>query len=72
MKKTPEALKDIADNLPLTLSKQQVCDLLHVTRATFERAVRLRKLRVIKGPGRCGRVVVPRVEALRYMEERLR
>lgn len=72
MKQLPEPLQEMARELPLTLSKEQVCDLLHVTRATFERAVRCRKLRVIKGPERGARVIVPRCEALRWMQERLR
>lgn len=69
----PEILHELARELPLTLSKDEVCALLKVSRVTFERAVAARELHVIKrGVGRTCGVIVTRSEVLRWMAERAR
>lgn len=71
--KLPECLHELARELPLTLTKEEACDVLRVTRITFERAVAAHELTVIKsGPARQARVLVSRSELLRWMAARTR
>jgi hypothetical protein len=68
----PVELRDIAAELPATLTREHAIEVLHMTERTFSRAVRRGELRIIKtSAGRSGRVIVPRSEILRWMSERM-
>lgn len=68
----PPELQELAVELPLTLSKTELCDLLKLTRSTVDRAIELKEIRYIKArPGKAGRVIFPRSEVLRWMSERM-
>lgn len=67
----PDSLAELAERLPLTLTKTQACEVLHMSPMTFQRAVNAQELTVIKaGVGRNSRVLVTRRELLRWFAAR--
>jgi len=67
----PESLAELAEQLPLTLTKAEACHVLRMAPITFQRAVNRRELATIKcGPGASARVLVTRRELLRWLSER--
>lgn len=72
MRQLPESLVELSRELPLTLSKDQAVEVMHISERTFRRAVARGELRIIKSSeGRSGRVIVTRSEILRWMSERV-
>jgi excisionase family DNA binding protein len=71
MRRLPEQLAEVARELPITMSKAQVAEVLRVCERTVDRAVTAGKLRAIKtADGRAGRVLFTRSEVVRFMAER--
>jgi hypothetical protein len=72
MRHLPESLVELSKELPLTLTKTQAIEVLHVSERTFTRAVARGDLHVVKSSaGRSGRVTITRSEILRWMSERV-
>lgn len=69
MRRLPEQLAEVARELPITMTKSQVAELLHVCERTVDRAVVAGHLRAIKTSGR-GRVLFTRSDVVRWMAER--
>lgn len=68
----PEALAELARELPLVMTKDQAIQVMHISERTFARIVSRGELKVIKtAAGRSGRVSVTRSEVIRWMAERV-
>lgn len=66
----PPHLTELAAELGQTLTKEQACEVMHMSHRTFVRAVRRGDLAVIKsGDGKSARVIVTRAEIIRWMVE---
>lgn len=71
--KLPPFLEELAENLPLTMTKCDAARIAQVSESTLARAVRAHELHVVKtSPARCARVIIMRSELLRWMAERAR
>jgi len=68
----PAELDDLVKELPITLTKEQAVEVLHITLRQFTRLVQRGDIKIVKtSPGRSGRVLVTRSEVVRFMSERL-
>lgn len=68
MRHLPEALTELATDLPCTMNVDEACKVMLISERTFRRLVRKGEFRVIKGGSR---VIVTRAEVLRWMAERM-
>lgn len=72
MRTLPEPLRELAEQLPVTMNKQDAALLMSVSTRTIDRAISEGKLRVMKtSDTKGGRVVITRAELLRFMAERM-
>lgn len=69
----PEFLEDIARNLPLTLSTEELAQVLRVSRRTAQRIMSSGAVRTIRTMSTgSARVMVPRSEVLRWLTQHAR
>lgn len=68
----PECLKEIADALPLTLTREQAADVAKLSPMTIQRAVRSGAIKAIKtSDARGARVIIPRSSFLQWLAQRV-
>lgn len=64
----PEYLEDIARSLPLTLTIEHACEVLHLSRSSVSRLVNSGALHSVRSvASRSSRVIIPRSEIIRWL-----